>query len=76
MIHIRKVSDTDVTKGMCVYICVYLCVYIKLHITAQSGTVILAILFHSHWSFPCVCVCVCVSMRAGEMLPSLSLMGA
>ena len=32
------------------------CVFIKLHITAQSGLVILVILCHSR----CVCVCVCV----------------
>ena len=56
--------------------CVCVCVFIKLHITAQSGPVILVILCHSHWSsqgrindvcvgvcvfvFVCVCVCVCV----------------
>ena len=33
---------------MCVCVCVY--VLIKLHITAQSGPVILVILCHSHWS--------------------------
>ena len=35
---------------MCVYVCVYVCVcvFIKLHITTQSGPVILAILCHSH----------------------------
>ena len=32
--------------GMCVCVCV--CVFIKLHITAQSGPVILVILCHSH----------------------------
>ena len=34
----------------CVCVCVYMCVYIfiKLHITAQSGPVILAILCRSH----------------------------
>ena len=35
------------------------CVFIKLHITAQSGLVILVILCHSH----CVCVCVCVFIK-------------
>ena len=47
--------------------CVCVCVFIKLHITAQSGPVILVILCHSHWSSQgginvcmCVCVCVCV----------------
>ena len=29
----------------------YVCIFIKLHITAQSGPVILVILCHSHWSF-------------------------
>ena len=35
---------------MCVYVCVRVCVgvFIKLHITAQSGPVILVILCHSH----------------------------
>ena len=45
MIPVTKTSDR-----MCV------CVFIKLHITAQSGLVILVILCHSR----CVCVCVCV----------------
>ena len=36
---------------MCVCVlCVCVCVLIKLHITAQSGPVILVILCHSHWS--------------------------
>ena len=39
-----------------VCVCVCVCVFIKLHITAQSGLVILVILCHSR----CVCVCVCV----------------
>ena len=50
---------------LCVCVCV--CVFIKLHITAQSGLVILVILCHSRWSSQgginytcCVCVCVCV----------------
>ena len=34
------------TDGACVYVCVY--VFIKLHITAQSGPVILVIVCHSH----------------------------
>ena len=38
---------------MCVCVCVCVCVFIKLHITTQSGPVILVILCHSHW---CVCV--------------------
>ena len=31
-------------------VCVCVCVFIKLHITAQSGPIILFILCHSHWS--------------------------
>ena len=42
---------------------VCVCVFIKLHITAQSGPVILVIICHLHWSsqggIVCVCVCVC-----------------
>ena len=47
---------------MCV--CVY--IFIKLHITAQSGPVLLVIPCHSHWSSQegindtCYEVCVCV----------------
>ena len=35
---------------VCVYVCMYVCMYvfIKLHITTQSGPVILVILCHSH----------------------------
>ena len=49
--------------------CVCVCVFIKLHITAQSGPVILVILCHSRWSsqggindtcYVFVCVCVCI----------------
>ena len=47
-----------------VWVCVWVCVFVKLHITAQSGPVILVILCHSFWSSQgggqCVCVCVCV----------------
>ena len=52
---------------MCV--CV-VCVFIKLHITAQSGPVILVILCHS--LYVCVCVCVCLSNCAlpQELAPS------
>ena len=37
-------------KGRCVCVCMYVCMYvfIKLHITTQSGPVILVILCHSH----------------------------
>ena len=35
---------------VCMYVCMYVCIYvfIKLHITTQSGPVILVILCHSH----------------------------
>ena len=35
---------------VCKYVCMYVCMYvfIKLHITTQSGPVILVILCHSH----------------------------
>ena len=33
---------------LCVCVCMSVCVFIKLHITAQSGPVILVILSHSH----------------------------
>ena len=59
---------------VCVYMCV--CVFIKLHMTAQSGLVILVILCHSRLSSQggmndtcyvsvCVClrVCVCVFIK-------------
>ena len=36
------------------------CVFIKLHITAQSGPVILVILCHSHLPSVWVCVFVCI----------------
>ena len=38
---------------VCMYVCMY--VFIKLHITTQSGPVILVILCHSH-----VCMYVCI----------------
>ena len=49
----------------CTFVCVCVCITsIKLHITAQSGPVILVILCHSHGSsqggINDVCVCVCV----------------
>ena len=37
-----------VCMNTCMYVCMY--VFIKLHITTQSGPVILVILCHSHWS--------------------------
>ena len=42
-------------------VCVCVCVFIKLHITAQSGLVILVIL--CPWQCVCVCVCVCVFIK-------------
>ena len=44
---------------------VCVCVFIKLHITAQSGLVILVTLCHSHSSPPNVCVCVLDINRSG-----------
>ena len=46
MIVVTKTSDQ--AGQMCVCVCVCVCVFIKLHITAQSGPVILVILCHSH----------------------------
>ena len=37
------------------------CIFMKLHIAAQSGPVILVIIFHLHWS----CLCVRVSVELG-----------
>ena len=44
---LRRLATMIVTvlMCMCVYVCV--CVFIKLHITAQSGPVVLVILCHS-----------------------------
>ena len=36
-----------VATEVCMYVCMYVCIFIKLHITAQSGLVILVILCHS-----------------------------
>ena len=38
----------DFLPYVCVCVCVCVCVFIQLHITAQSGPVILVILRHSH----------------------------
>ena len=46
----KKISRRGSPRSL-VYLCVCVCVFIKLHITAQSGLVILVILCHS-----CVCV--------------------
>ena len=55
-LHITAQSESfyatriDSPKGVCMYVCMYVCmhVFIKLHITTQSGPVILVILCHSH----------------------------
>ena len=44
MILVTKTSDQN--AYVCMYVCMY--VFIKLHITTQSGPVILVILCHSH----------------------------
>ena len=56
MILVTKTSDQARHRGQvcvcgggaCVCVCVCVCVFIKLHITTQSGPVILVILCHSH----------------------------
>ena len=50
---------------VCMHVCMYVCIFIKLHITAQSGLVILIILCHSRWFSQGVCmlyVCMYVCM--------------
>ena len=49
--HMHTKPNMTCSKAVCVCVCV--CVFIKLHITTQSGPVILVIL----------CVCVCVSIK-------------
>ena len=44
---------------VCMYVSKYICIFIKLHITTQSGPVILVILCHSH---VCMYVCTYVCM--------------
>ena len=55
MILVTKTSDPTQQRGhtlstctnlVCMYVCMY--VFIKLHLTTQSGPVILVILCHSH----------------------------
>ena len=41
-------SGVVVEECPCVRVCVSVCVFIKLHITTQSGPVILVIICHSH----------------------------
>ena len=45
--HLNGFPDgSDIGSTVCMYVCMY--VFIKLHITTQSGPVILVILCHSH----------------------------
>ena len=64
--HVTHAGFVCVCVCMCVFVyllnCVCVCVFIKLHITAQSGLVILVILCHSR-----VCVCVCVFMASVDV---------
>ena len=54
MIPITKPSDQTRQKGhtmcvcVCLCVCMCVCVFIKLHITAQSGPVIVVALCQSH----------------------------
>ena len=54
MVLITKTSDQTRQMYVCMYVCMYVrmyvCIFIKLHITAQSGLVILVILCHSRCS--------------------------
>ena len=50
---------------VCVCVCVCVCVFIKLHITTQSGPVILVIL--------CVCVCMCVFAHNRAVRPCVAI---
>ena len=45
-VHIFPFNKNDLR--LLQYVCVCVCVFIELHITAQSGPVILVILCHSH----------------------------
>ena len=56
MIPVTKASDQTRQRGHTLCVCV--CVLIKLHITAQSGPVILVIL--------CVCVCSSHHLRSTD----------
>ena len=42
------VVSRTILMCVCACVCVCVCVFIKLHITTQSGPVILVILCHSH----------------------------
>ena len=47
-VHIFPFNKNDLRLLQCVCVCVCVCVFIKLHVTAQSGPVILVILCHSN----------------------------
>ena len=57
MILVTKTFDQ--TRQMGHTLCVFVCVFIKLHITAQSGPVILV----CECVYVCACVCVCVFIK-------------
>ena len=44
--HANSIRVMMMMMTVCIYVCMY--VFIKLHITTQSGPVILVILCHSH----------------------------
>ena len=53
------------------YVCMY--VFIKLHITTQSGPVILVILCHSHWSsrggiYVCIFIKLHITAQSGLVI--------
>ena len=50
MILVAKTSNQAQQRGLSLSLSLSLCVFIKLHVTAQSGPVILVILWHSHRS--------------------------
>ena len=43
-----EIFDVFLVETFFFGVCMYVCIFIKLHITAQSGPVILVILCHSH----------------------------
>ena len=58
---------------VCVCVCAFccVCVFIKLHITTQSGPVILVCCV---CAFCCVCVCVCVLLCVSWIMCELSIL--
>ena len=71
---VSHIAPINMYLFVCVCVCVCVCVFIKLHITAQSGLVILVILCHSHFDPPkggsmilvtkCVCVFIILHITA------------